>query len=188
MGMKWQCVEYARRWLFIRKGCVFKSIVGAADMWTELNNVRRVIDGKNFPLEKIPNGSPSVPKNESLLIYARSGIDMPYGHVAVIVDVLPGFIRIAEENYEFYYWSANYSREIKYKFINGSYWIEDEYPILGWMSIGANDDQTKPLDQSTIDAIIKLNQSSSLPSSCSYTGHPLYIIQSGIALYLSVFR
>ncbi|CAF4243962.1 unnamed protein product, partial [Adineta steineri] len=33
MGIKWQCVEYSRRWLFIRKGCVFKSIEGAADMW-----------------------------------------------------------------------------------------------------------------------------------------------------------
>src|ERR1700722_6168524 len=45
MGMKWQCVEYARRWLFIRKGCVFDSVDAANDMWTQLINVQRVVDG-----------------------------------------------------------------------------------------------------------------------------------------------
>jgi glutathionylspermidine amidase/synthetase len=60
-GMTWQCVEYARRWLFIRKGCVFDTVVGAADMWTQLNNVQRVVDRKCFNLKKYPNGSPSPP-------------------------------------------------------------------------------------------------------------------------------
>ncbi|CAF0794273.1 unnamed protein product [Didymodactylos carnosus] len=153
MGMKWQCVEYARRWVFKRKGCVFDSIDQAADMWTQLDNVQRVIDKKYFPLKKYPNGSPDPPKNESLLIYKRSGVDMLSGHVSVIVDVLPGFIQVAEENYDPYYWSGNYSRQIPYVFINESYYIEDDYPIFGWMSIEDNN-QTKPLDQATINAII----------------------------------
>jgi glutathionylspermidine amidase/synthetase len=159
MGMTWQCVEYARRWLFIRKGCVFGSIEGAADMWTELNNVQQVVDGKCFNLKKYPNGSPSPPINESLLIYNRSGVDLPFGHVAVIIDVLPDFIRVAEQNYFPYYWSGNYSRQIEYILQNGSYYIEDYYPILGWMSIDDNN-QAKPLDQPTINAIIQLNGSS----------------------------
>ncbi|CAF4500550.1 unnamed protein product, partial [Rotaria sp. Silwood2] len=158
MGMKWQCVEYARRWLFIRKGCVFKSIVGAADIWTEVDSVQRVIDGKCFPLKKHPNGSPLPPKNESLLIYTRSGIDMLYGHVAMIVDILPDFIRVAEENYDFSYWSRNYSREIPYRMINGSYYVEDEYPVFGWMTVEDNN-QAKPLDEATINILIKLNGS-----------------------------
>ncbi|CAF0884538.1 unnamed protein product [Rotaria sordida] len=158
MGIKWQCVEYARRWLLIRKGCVFKSIVGAADIWTEVDSVQRVIDGKCFPLKKHPNGSPLPPKNESLLIYTRSGIDMPYGHVAMIVDILPDFIRVAEENYDFSYWSRNYSREIPYRMINGSYYVEDEYPVFGWMTVEDNN-QTKPLDEATINILIKLNGS-----------------------------
>ena len=125
MGMKWQCVEYARRWLFIRTGCAFGDIKAAADMWTQLDSVQRVVDGKCFNLKKYPNGSPSPPKNQSLLIYPRSGIDMQYGHVAVIVDVLPGSIRVAEENYYFYYWPGNYSRQIPYVWKNGGYYIED---------------------------------------------------------------
>lgn len=159
MGMKWQCVEFARRWLFIRKGCVFDSIDGAGDMWTQLDYVQRVVDGKCYRFKKYPNGSPSPPKNESLLIYPRSGGDMFYGHVAVIVDVLPNFIRVAEENYYFFYWSGNYSRQIPYVFKNGGYFIEDEDPISGWMSIEDNN-ETKPLDQQTIDEIIKLNKTS----------------------------
>src|SRR5207237_5482222 len=131
-------------------------IDGAADMWTQLNNVQRVIDKKNFTLIKYPNGSPSSPKNESLLIYNRSGSDMPFGHVSVIVDVLPSFIRVAEENYYPYYWIGNWSRQIQYVFTNGSYYIQDDYPILGWMTVEDNN-QTKPLDQTTINTIIELN-------------------------------
>jgi glutathionylspermidine amidase/synthetase len=99
MGMKWQCVEYSRRFLYMRKGCVFESVNDAADMWTQLTDVQRVSDKKIFTLIKYPNGSPSKPQNESLLIYKVDGKEMPFGHVAVIVDVLPGFIRVAEENY-----------------------------------------------------------------------------------------
>ena len=159
MGIKYQCVEYARRWLFIRTGCVFGSIDGAADMWTELTHVQRVVDGQCFALRKYPNGSPTPPRNESILIYQRAGTDMPYGHVAIIVDVLPGFIRVAEENYDAYYWSGNYSRQIPYAMKNGSYYIDDSYPIAGWMSMD-DSKRTAPLDQNTINAIIKLNQSS----------------------------
>ncbi|CAF1420083.1 unnamed protein product [Adineta ricciae] len=141
MGIKWQCVEYARRWLFQRKGCSFASVEGAADMWTQLDEVQRVEDKRCFPLRKYPNGSPSRPANESLLIYNRSATSMPYGHVAVIVDVLSDVIRVAEENWDFYYWM-------------------DNYPIIGWMSIIDVQNQTKPLDQMSIGNILKLNGSS----------------------------
>ena len=159
MGMKWQCVEYARRWLFIRKGCVFDSVEGAADMWTQLDSVQRVVDGKCFALKKYPNGSPSPPKNESVLIYPRSDAGLPFGHVAIIVDVLPDFIRVAEQNYYPYYWSGNYSRQIPYALINGGYYIQGDDPILGWMTVEDNN-QTTPLDQTTINSIIQLNGSS----------------------------
>ncbi len=75
-----------------------------------------------------------------------------YGHVAVIVDVLANFIRVAEEDYDDYYWSGNYSRQIPYVLKNGSYFIEDTMPILGWMGL---DDHNQ-----TIDEIIKLNGTS----------------------------
>ncbi|CAF4316958.1 unnamed protein product [Adineta steineri] len=85
---------------------------------------------------------------------------MPHGHVAVIIDVLPNSIRVAEENWDFFYWSRNYSREIPYDFINGNYYIRDNYTILGWILLDDKYNQTQPLDQSTINTIIQLNGSS----------------------------
>ena len=159
IGMKWQCVEFARRWLFLRKGCVFHEIVGAADIWTQVYNVQRVVDKKCFNFTKYPNGNRSPPLNETLLIYDRSSKSSSYGHVAVIVDVLPNSIRIAEQNYNDYYWTGNYSRELRYVLKDGLFYIEDEMPVLGWMQINDHN-QTKPLDQQTIYQIIKLNGTS----------------------------
>jgi glutathionylspermidine amidase/synthetase len=157
MGIKWQCVEYARRWLFLRKGCVFDSIDAAADMWTQLKYVQRVVDGQCFPLKKYPNGNTSRPEIGSLLIYKRSDAGMPFGHVAVIVNVLRGFIQVAEENYYPYYWSGNYSRQIPYVLRKGRYYINDDYTILGWMSVEDKRHRTVPLNQKTINEIIRLN-------------------------------
>ncbi|CAF3571376.1 unnamed protein product [Rotaria sp. Silwood1] len=154
-GMRWQCVEYARRWLFIRKGCVFDSVDAANDMWSQIFKVQRVVDGKCFSLKQYQNGSTSPPKNESLLIYSL-GQDMPFGHVAVIVDVLKDSIRVAEQNYHAYYWSGNYSRQIPYVVKNGNYYIMDSYKIYGWMSVEDNN-QNYPLNQSTINKIMEKN-------------------------------
>ena len=158
-GIKWQCVEFARRWLFIRKGCVYHQIVGAVDIWSQVDNAQRVVDKKCFNFIKYPNGSPTPPKNETLLIYNRSHDSPLYGHVAVIVDVSSNYIRIGEQNYDDYFWSGNYSRQIPYVFKNGGYYIEDTMPVLGWMEL-ENNNQLKPLDQKTIDEIIKLNGTS----------------------------
>ncbi|CAF4527447.1 unnamed protein product, partial [Rotaria magnacalcarata] len=73
--------------------------------------VERVTDGKRFLLKLYPNGSPHIPKRDSLLIYARNA-ELPFGHVAVICDVVPGFIRIAEQNYIYHSWSDDFSREV----------------------------------------------------------------------------
>ena len=159
IGLKWQCVEFARRWLFLRKGCVFHQIVGAKDIWSEVYNVQRVVDKKCFNFTKYPNGSPSPPRNETLLIYDGSSASGGYGHVAVIVDVLPNSIRIGEQNYDTNYWTGNYSRELPLVIKDGLYYIEDRMPILGWMELNDHN-QTKPLDQQTIDQIIKLNGTS----------------------------
>ncbi|CAF4700398.1 unnamed protein product, partial [Rotaria magnacalcarata] len=53
--MKWQCVEYARRWLLIRKGCMFGRVHAALDIWTEISIVQQVVGGKCFTLKKEPN-------------------------------------------------------------------------------------------------------------------------------------
>jgi trypanothione synthetase/amidase len=156
MGFKWQCVEFARRWLLMRKSCIFPPIPCAADMWNDLKYVERVTDGKRFPLKLYPNGSKHKPKHDSLLIYPRNK-ELPFGHVAIICDVVPNFIRIAEQNYIYHSWSDNYAREIPVIIEDGCYYIKDEDDICGWIEIDDNDELI-PLDETKLDSILKQYQ------------------------------
>jgi len=173
MGLKWQCVEYARRWTFLRKSSVFASVVGASNMWDQLKYVERVADKQKFPLKRHPNGSPTLPTNESYLIYPIQK-DMPFGHVAVIVDVLPNAIRIAEQNFYFHYWPHNYARKIPFVFRNGLYYIEDQYEVYGWMEIDDNK-QLKPLDELTATKIQMKNERILDSSSFSFFHRNIHI-------------
>ncbi|CAF1084637.1 unnamed protein product [Adineta steineri] len=152
LGVKWQCVEYARRWLLLRKSCIFKNIRFAADIWESLTYVERVTDGKHFPLKPHPNGSPTLPKIDTFLIYAIS-TEQPVGHIAVICDVGPNYIRIAEQNNKFHYWNGEYAREIPMIQKDGLYYLEDEDIIYGWMEIEDDNNELKPLDESVINTI-----------------------------------
>ncbi len=55
-GAKWQCVEFARRWLIHVKGYTFPSI-GMAYTIFDLNHVIRISDGAHVPLVAVPNGT-----------------------------------------------------------------------------------------------------------------------------------
>lgn len=156
LGYKWESIEFARRWLLMRKTCVFPNIPQAADLWSQLKTVERVTDGRQFPLIFHRNGSSVKPIRDSLLVYPRSS-DLPHGHVAIICDVLPNFIRVAEQNYEYYNWSNNYSREIPIVYKNNGYYIEDEHEVYGWIEI-EDIEQLEPLDERKLDLILKQYQ------------------------------
>lgn len=151
-GFQWQCVEYARRWLLLRKSCIFGDVRNACNIWTNIRHVERITDGKEFPLRAVPNGSPNPPKVGSLLIYVRSR-KMPFGHVAVITDVVNDYVHIAEQNNLFHYWTADYARRAPLRFRDGLYYIEDEDKIFGWMEI-EDHDELKPFDEAHKDQIL----------------------------------
>ncbi|UJR32297.1 hypothetical protein I4U23_019761 [Adineta vaga] len=150
-GFKWQCVEYARRWLLIRKTCIFRSVRSAADAWHELSHIERVTDGKKFPLIPHANGSSTKPKKDSLLIYSLCR-DLPFGHIAIITDVGDDFICIAEQNYRFHRWSGNFARQISMTYKDGRYYLNDRFRIDGWMEI-VNNEQLEPLNESSLEII-----------------------------------
>jgi trypanothione synthetase/amidase len=157
-GFKWQCVEFARRWLLLRKSCIFQNVMSAADMWQELTYIERVTDGEKFSIRTYSNGCTNKPKCDSFLIYHR-GNGIPYGHIAVICEVQENFICVAEQNYQFHYWPNNYARQIPLIHRNGLYYIEDNDSIYGWMEIESND-QLQPLNQSNTKLILKKYQQS----------------------------
>ena len=152
-GYQWQCVEFARRWLLMRKSCTFRDIPCACNIWGDVPHIERVTDGQSFRLHAVPNGSPQPPKKDSLLIYRRNH-KMPYGHVAIITEVTSDAVYIAEQNNLYHYWPGNYARREPLRYENGLYYIEDEDPIYGWMEI-ENEEQLTPFDEANIANILE---------------------------------
>jgi glutathionylspermidine amidase/synthetase len=131
-GIKWQCVEFARRWLLDNQGVVYGDVDTAADIWNKIQSVTRVADNRQFPLQPYLNGSPEPPQVGDLLIYAKEYLNT--GHVAVVteVDLKVGVIRVAEQNFLNQKWPANtYARQIDTVRRDGKYWVLDAY-LLGW--------------------------------------------------------
>ncbi|UJR23841.1 hypothetical protein I4U23_026816 [Adineta vaga] len=151
-GYQWQCVEYARRWLLLRKSCIFKDISSACDIWRSVSYVERVTDGQQFTLRPVPNGSSEAPVKNSLLIYQRSR-KLPFGHVAIITDVVSDHVHVAEQNNLHNYWTNDYARRLPIRFENGLYYIDDKDTIFGWMVIEDNG-QLQPLEDSHKDQIL----------------------------------
>ena len=133
-GVKWQCVEYARRWLLVNKGAVYGDVETAADIWDKIDHLTHVATKKKIPLESHLNGSTHAPMVGDLLIYARALYDT--GHVAVIINIDHdnGIIEVGEQNYKNEFWPDNYSRKIKFIKDNNQFWVLDSY-LLGWKQI-----------------------------------------------------
>lgn len=138
MGYKWQCVEFARRWLYLNKGYIFEDIPMAYDIFN-LRFVRRVADNAALPLHAFGNGSKRLPEPGCLLIWNEGGEFARTGHVAIVTEVGTDFIRVVEQNVDHQVWDATQvcSREIKATLTpDGEYWIRCNFAgaeILGWV-------------------------------------------------------
>lgn len=130
-GIKWQCVEFARRWLLINQGLIYGDVEVAADLWNKITVLTRVSDKKEFPLRAIVNGSPEPPQPGDLLIYSREFLGT--GHVAVVseVNLAQGIVQVVEQNFLNQPWSTNYARQLELIEKEQKYWLLDAY-LLGW--------------------------------------------------------
>ncbi|MGL4566835.1 MAG: bifunctional glutathionylspermidine amidase/glutathionylspermidine synthase, partial [Halioglobus sp.] len=72
MGYKWQCVEFARRWLYVNHGYVFDDVAMAYDIFA-LHHVTRLADNQLLPLHSFLNGSLRAPQVGCLLIWEEGG-------------------------------------------------------------------------------------------------------------------
>lgn len=133
-GIKWQCVEYARRWLLSNHNAVYGDVDFASDIWAKINHLTDVTSNKKIPLKSYINGSEIPPKVSDLLIYTKEFNNT--GHVAVVIDVdyKNEIIYIAEQNYSNLGWPDNYSRKLNFINKDGKYWLLDSY-LIGWKHI-----------------------------------------------------
>ena len=138
MGYKWQCVEFARRWLYHNKGYIFDDIAMAYDIFY-LKQVRLIKNNMALPLHSFKNGSKRPPIPGSMLVWDEGGKFERTGHVAIVTEVYPDKIRFIEQNVEDRFWKngQTFSRELSTKLDNfGGYWVACSYinsNFLGWV-------------------------------------------------------
>ncbi len=154
MGYKWQCVELARRWLYINKGYIFDDVPMAYDIFS-LRKARHISDGTELPLHAFANGCQRPPEPGCLLIWEEGGEFEVTGHVAIITEVSTDYVRLVEQNVDNHVWpeSRNYSRQIKARQTpEGNFWIQcstGDGEILGWVM--QTDDDTHAEDHDEPD-------------------------------------
>ncbi len=130
-GIKWQCVEFTRRWLIQNRGLTFGDVDVAADIWA-LQKLTRLSDQTTVPLTRFENGASQIPERGDLLVYGREFLGTGHAAIVLQVDRKRGVIRVGEQNFKNQKWPGHYARAIPFIHKNGRYWILDAY-ILGWM-------------------------------------------------------
>jgi len=137
MGYKWQCVEFARRFLYLNYGVVFTDVRMAYEIFS-LRYLRQVVNDAILPLQAFANGSQRAPMAGSLLIWQEGGEFKDTGHVAIITQVLKHKVRIVEQNviHTRLPIGQQWTRELPLTYTNNCYHIQDTFDdteILGWM-------------------------------------------------------
>lgn len=133
-GIKWQCVEYARRWLLTNNNVVYGDVDIAADIW----GLEKVVspDKKiHKPFISIVNGdNQHGVQRGDLLIYSQEFYGT--GHVAVVlkVDEENQKLYLGEQNFDNDMWHGDFAREIFYIKRNQQTWVLDPY-LIGWKRV-----------------------------------------------------
>jgi len=167
MGYKWQCVEFARRWLYLNHGCIFDNIPMAYDIF-HLRSLRSVHDHTLLPLRSFKNAAKRHPEPGCMLIWEEGGEFEETGHVAIVSEVFADRIRIVEQNVEHYVWAdeQSFSRELKAHITaDGGYHIDcsyDDAAVLGWV-IQTDDDTHAEIFSDINPALLNL-QCDSIPA------------------------
>ena len=173
MGHKWQCVEFARRFLFLTYGFVFTDVGMAYEIFS-LRFLREVVNDNILPLQAFANGSRRPPIAGSLLIWQKGGEFKHTGHVAVITQLVGNKVRIAEQNVihsplpQGQQWTRELTLEVK----NGLYTIKDTFAdteILGWMIQTADTEHSLP--QPVLPGEAMAIKGARLPNKGQYRGN-----------------
>lgn len=149
MGYKWQCVEFARRFLYLNYGVVFTDVGMAYEIFS-LRFLRQVINDAILPLQAFANGSKQPPVAGALLIWQQGGEFKHTGHVAVITEVFEHKVRIVEQNVIHHRLPVGqqWTRELALsRSEDGDYYLHDTFDdteILGWMISGENNPYSLP--------------------------------------------
>lgn len=98
-GYRYQCVEYARRFLLLTTGCIFDSCGRASEIY-EMDHITDVQTGQEYALRHHRNDGTATerPQPGDIIIYPYHPELTPWGHVGVISYVDDHRVGIAEQN------------------------------------------------------------------------------------------
>ncbi|KPI86537.1 putative Trypanothione synthetase [Leptomonas seymouri] len=153
-GFKYQCVEFARRWLFERKGLVLPDVNWACHIF-QLKTVKDAATAEDVPVVPVRNGTEARPEPDTLLIYPSSESNA-VGHVGAITEVGDDYVCVADQNYRFHKWESSYAYKLKLKHENGVWTIIDdidpddaEVP-LGWITFPDHESRAEGAEPITL--------------------------------------
>jgi hypothetical protein len=134
-GLKYECVEFVRRWLIIVYGITFDSVDHAKDIYN-LNHFLNILNPlQKIKIKKCINGSDKISFGD-LVIWTNQGEFKEHGHVAVVVKIEDNQVYIAEQNTTNKSWNGKkYSSLLLF---NNNKLVDREYPdtkIIGWIKI-----------------------------------------------------
>ncbi|XNM62965.1 hypothetical protein ACLK2H_16880 [Escherichia coli] len=137
MGYKWQCVEFARRFLFITYGFVLPDVGMAYEIFS-LRYLRQVVNDAILPLQAFANGSRRPPLVGSLLIWQKAVSLMKPATSRSLPSCLATKCALPNRNVLHSPLPAGqqWTRELTLEIKDGHYILHDTFDdttILGWM-------------------------------------------------------
>ena len=94
-GIKYQCVELARRFYLIRYGLLFNEVLGAKDI-IHLHTIYNMENKRYIQWPTYLNvGLPTI---GSLLIWDITK-KFPHGHVSIVIKITQKYVEVIEQNY-----------------------------------------------------------------------------------------
>lgn len=131
-GIKWQCVEFVRRWLVLVAGVTFDSVESASSFWKDIHVYRKVRSRvpEYLNLTQRDARSNDLPGYGDVLVWMRvPDGHLQFGHMAVVVGVDATSVQIAEQNWDNRPWEGRtFSRSIPI----GQDGTLDELYLMGW--------------------------------------------------------
>ncbi|MFT4666927.1 MAG: hypothetical protein ACI9XB_003895 [Gammaproteobacteria bacterium] len=125
LGLKWQCVEFVKRYYYLRYGHRMPDPWGhAVDFFN-----KKLPDNTYNPqrgLQQYKNPSIEKPKVEDIIVFA-GGDGNPYGHIAVVSKVGPNYVEIVQQNV------GKQSRYTLPRFFMVDSWRIANIDVLGWL-------------------------------------------------------
>lgn len=127
LGIRYQCVEFVKRYYFERFGHRMPEARGHAKEFFDRSLADGQLNGARDLLQ-FANGSPTAPRAEDILVFGPSLLN-PYGHVAIVSEVNAHMVAVVQQNAG----PLLSSREaLPYRLTDGGVRISDER-VLGWL-------------------------------------------------------